>query len=65
MALLGAYMLWKDKDESLADYLDNRVFSGAGTVTLRAEPEDEEGFAVFLSRYRKALAMERIAAEVL
>ncbi len=65
MALLGAYMLWKDEGESLPDFLDNKVFAGAKSVTLMADPTDVEGFAAFLARYRKALPLERTATEVL
>ena len=65
MALLGAYMLWKDEGESLADYLDNKVFADTKSTTLMAEPSDVAGFSVFLSRYKKALPMERTATEVL
>ena len=65
MALLGAYMLWKDEGESLPDFLDNKVFAGAKSVTLMADPTDVEGFAAFLARYRKARPLERTATEVL
>ena len=65
MALLGAYMLWKDEGESLADYLDNKVFAGAESTTLMADPEDVAGFFAFLARYKKALPVERSAAELL
>ena len=65
MALLCAYMLWKDEGETLADYLDNKVFADAKSTTLMAEPSDVAGFTVFLSRYKKALPMERTATEVL
>jgi len=65
MALLGAYMLWRNEGESLADYLDNRVFAGAKSATLLAEPKDIAGFNAFLDRYKNALPMERKAIEVL
>ena len=65
MALLAAYMLWKDEGETLADYLDNKVFADAKSTTLMAEPSDVAGFSAFLSRYKKALPMERAATEVL
>ena len=65
MALLAAYMLWKDEGESLADYLDNKVFANAKAVTLMADEKDVAGFNVFLTRYKKALPMERCATEVL
>ena len=65
MALLVAYMLWKDEGETLEDYLDNKVFADAASVTLMAEASDIAGFSLFLSRYKKALPMERCATEVL
>ena len=65
MALLCAYMLWKDEGESLADYLDNKVFAGAKSSTLMADARDIEGFDRFLARYRAALPMEEKAIEVI
>ena len=65
MALLGAYMLWKDEGETLADYLDSKVFADAKSTTLMADPSDIEGFSTFLARYKKALPMEKAATEVL
>lgn len=63
MALLAAYMVRKAGGESLADYLDNRVFAGAASTTLLAEQSDIDGFNEFLSRYKKAFAMEKAAVE--
>ena len=63
MALLGAYMLWKDEDESLADYLDNKVFADAKSSTLMADPADVEGFNRFLMAYMRALPVEKLATE--
>ena len=65
MALLAAYMLWKEEGESLPDYLEHKVFADASSVTLMADEEEVEGFNAFLERYRKALPMERKATEVL
>ena len=65
MALLAAYMLWKDEGESLPDYLDGKVFAGASSSTLTADEADREGFTAFLERYRKALPVERCAVEVM
>ena len=65
MALLAAFMLWKEEGEKLEDYLDNKVFGNAKSSTLMAEETDIAGFAAFLERYRKALPMERCATEVL
>ena len=65
MALLAAYMLWKREGESLPDYLDRRVFADAKSMTLMADEKDVEGFNSFLSRYKKALPMEKCATQVL
>ena len=65
MALLAAFMLWKDDGESLEDYLDNKVFASAATSTLMADEAETAGFAAFLERYRKALPLEKTATEVL
>ena len=65
MALLAAYMLWKQPGESLEDYLNNAVFSGAKTVTLLADEKEIAGFSAFLDRYKKGLPMERAAVDAL
>ena len=64
MALLCAYLLWKEEGEALEDYLDNKVFADAKTVTLSADPADIEGFNAFLENYKKAFPLERLATEV-
>ena len=65
MALLASYMLWRGEGESLADYLDNKVFSGAVSHTVTAGKAEVEGFERFIERYKKALPIERRAVEVL
>ena len=62
MALLCAYMLWHEEGESLADYLDNKVFADARSVTLMASKSEVEGFNAFHKRYTKAFELERLAA---
>ncbi len=63
MALLGAYMLWKDQGETLPDYLDNKVFAEAKSSTLMADAADVAGFNAFLTRYKRALPLEKTATE--
>ena len=63
MALLAAYMVRKNDGESLADYLDNRVFANAASTTLLADQADIAGFNAFLARYKSAFAMEKAAVE--
>ena len=64
MALLAAYMLWRDEGETLEDYLDNKVFAGASSSTLSADARDVAGFSAFLERYRRAFPVERAASEL-
>lgn len=65
MALLAAYFLQKRKDETLDDYLENRIFAQARSATITAEPEEIAGFDQFLRRYRRALPIERAAVETM
>ena len=58
-------MIRKEEGETLADYLDNKVFRNAETVTVQPDPEEVAGFSDYMERYRKALIVERTAAEVL
>jgi sugar (pentulose or hexulose) kinase len=65
MALLASYMIAREEGESLEDYLNNKVFSHANSHTLLADQADIDGFAVFLSRYKAALDVERAAVQTL
>lgn len=65
IALLAAYMVDKEKGETLADYLDNRIFCGAQGISEEPQPQDVEGFAGFMKRYRAGLPVERLAGETL
>ncbi len=61
MALLAAYKLNREEGETLADYLENKVFASAQSVTLMADQDDIDGFNVFLERYRRAFPVELAA----
>ena len=63
MALLAAYRVRKTPGETLADYLDSRVFADASSSTLMAQPEDIEGFNAFLNRYKATFPAEIAAVE--
>ena len=65
IAVLAAYMQWKEENESLSDYLENKVFADAESTTLAPDPEDVAGFQVFIERYKAGLAIERAAVESL
>jgi sugar (pentulose or hexulose) kinase len=62
MAVLAAYLLRPNAEQSLADYLDARIAKTVGTP-VEPEPRDVQGFADFFARHRKGLAIERAAVE--
>jgi sugar (pentulose or hexulose) kinase len=63
IALLAAYMLHKSENETLEDYLSNKVFAGERGSTIAPEPKDVDGFAAFMERYKKGLIIERAAVD--
>lgn len=65
IALLAAYMLNKSGGETLEDYLDAHVFSGAAGTTLAPDPADVDGFNAYIGQYKNLLRVEQAAAEVL
>ena len=64
-ALLAAYMQNKAEGETLAQFLDNKVFAGAKGITLAPKAEDIESFETFMKGYRAGLAVEAKAVEAL
>lgn len=65
IALLASYMLRKNPGETLAEYLEQRIFAGNAGTMLKPEPEDVEGFNTFIRRYREGLSIERAAVDAL
>ena len=63
IALLASFMINKGENESLEDYLNNKIFAGKMGETMNPDPEDVEGFNEFMKRYIKGLAIERAAVE--
>jgi sugar (pentulose or hexulose) kinase len=64
IAVLASYLGAAD-DVSLDDYLAERVFAEAGFETVVPSPEDVDGFAAYLERYRAGLAAEAAAVDAL
>lgn len=60
IALLAAYMM-NNNQESLADYLDNRVFAGNKGVELTPTAEEVAGFDTYIEAYKAGLAIEQTA----
>jgi len=58
IALLAAYLVQREKGESLEDYLENRVFAGMEQKTLAPDPADEAGFDALNSEALRRLDTE-------
>jgi sugar (pentulose or hexulose) kinase len=63
IALLAAYMLRKEPQETLEKYLSERVFSRENSLTLPPEPADVDGFQTFMERYKRGLIIEQAAVK--
>ena len=61
IAVLAAYMVTKADGESLADYLDNKVFAGEKGEELAPDAEGVKGFDAFIERYKAGLEAEKAA----
>ncbi len=58
MALLASYMLNKQGEETLGDFLANRIFKDAKTVVTTPCDEDINGFASYIESYKNHLTAE-------
>jgi sugar (pentulose or hexulose) kinase len=65
IALLAAYMLYREKDEPLEVYLNERVFAEESGTTMAPDPADLAGFTAFMERYKAGLVIERTAVDIL
>lgn len=63
IAILASYMMNKSENETLDDYLTNRVFAGEKGSRVEPDQKDVEGFDVFIQRYKEGLSIERAAIE--
>lgn len=60
IALLASYMIQKE-NESLTEFLAQKVFASAEISTVKPTEEDIVGFNVFLERYKQGLPVEKAA----
>ncbi|NLG57088.1 MAG: ATPase [Clostridiales bacterium] len=63
IALLAAYLSHRNPDESLGDYLDQRVFKALPSKTLSPDPDDLQGLKDYVAAFKKALAVEQAAVK--
>ncbi len=65
IALLASYMVNRKGNESLDDFLNQKVFDGQKGSTVEPDPSDVAGFNEFMKRYTNGLAIERAAVDYL
>jgi sugar (pentulose or hexulose) kinase len=63
IALLAAYSLRKGAGETLEAYLAAKVFGGDAGTRVEPDPAQVKGFAAFMERYTRGLAIEKAAVE--
>ena len=63
IALLAAYLVRKDKGETLEAYLENRVFCHMTQRTVSPDTRDECGFDDYMKRFISCLPAQKAAAE--
>lgn len=60
-AVAASYMATKEEGESLADFLDNKVFAGMEGTTVEPDEADVEGYRAFLDAFKKVNEAEKAA----
>lgn len=65
IALLASYMVNRAENESLEDFLKEKVFVGKQGDSIAPDSSDVAGFNEFMKRYTKGLAIERAAVDYL
>jgi sugar (pentulose or hexulose) kinase len=65
IALLAAYMLHKEQNETLEAYLADNVFAAESGTVIDPDPVDVAGFRTFMERYTQGLVIEKTAVDTL
>lgn len=63
IAVLASYMICREPKETLADYLEQKVFRGAEGTVVQPDEKESRGFRLFMERFRAGLDIERAAVE--
>ena len=63
IALLGSYLVNNTKKQSLADFLEDKVFAGNTGVEIKPEPKDVAGFNAYIENYKAGLPIEEMAVK--
>ena len=63
IALLGSYLVNNEKKQSLADFLDEKVFVGDAGIEVAPSAEDVAGFNTYIENYKAGLPIEEAAVK--
>ena len=63
IALLGSYLVNNEKQQSLADFLDEKVFVGDAGIEVSPTVEDVAGFNTYIENYKAGLPIEEAAVK--
>ena len=63
IALLASYLVNNEKNQTLADYLDDVVFAGNTGEEIAPTDEDVAGFNAYIENYKACLPVEHAAVE--
>lgn len=63
IALLSSYLVNNDKKQSLADFLDEKVFAGNAGVEVSPTAENVAGFNAYIEKYKACLPVEEAAVK--
>lgn len=63
MAVLACFMAEKTQEETLPEYLSDKIFAGQSGTTIAPKAEDVAGFDTFIEKYKATLPAEKAAVE--
>lgn len=63
IALLASFLVSNNKRQSLADFLDEKVFAGNIGLEISPTAEDVAGFDSYIKTYKEGLAIEEAAVK--
>ena len=64
MAILASYMIYKKDGETLADYLNSKVFTGNAVSTVAPDAASVKGFDEYIESFKALNPVEKTASEV-
>lgn len=65
IAILASFLTRENRNETLENYLSDRVFAGMEGSVMAPDSETADGFAQYMKAYRNGLSVEKAAVEAL